>query len=85
MDRSLKGLMRINRGRFFNLPPIDIINPPAIDIINPPAIDIINPPSPTAPDVIPVAGPNPDTSTYTLSDFGENVINNHWELLELVD
>ena len=62
MDRSLKGLMRINRGRFFNLPPIDIINPPA----------------PTTPDVIPVAGPNPDTSTYTLSDFGENVINNHW-------
>ena len=26
MDRSLKGLMKINRGRFFNLP---YINPPS--------------------------------------------------------
>ena len=49
MDKSLKRLMRINRGRFFNLP-------------------YINPPS--NPD-------NPPSSGYTLSDFGENAINNH--------
>lgn len=55
MDRSLKRLMRINRGRFFNLP---YINPPS------------NPDIPDNPD-------NPPSSGYTLSDFGENAINNH--------
>ena len=48
-NRSLFKLLRINRGRFFNLPSI-------------------NPPS------------NPDntpSSGYTISDFGENAINNH--------
>ena len=59
MDRSLKRLMRINRGRFFSLPHI---NPP-----NNPDSPQSNPDNPD----------NPTSSGYTLSDFGENAINNH--------
>ena len=55
LDRSLKRLIMINRGRFFNLP---YINPPS------------NPDIPDIPDNTPSSG-------YTLSDFGENAINNH--------
>lgn len=58
MDRSLRKLMMINRGRFFNLP---YINPPN---------NTDNPDNPDTPDI-------PTSSGYTLSDFGENAINNH--------
>ena len=55
--------MRINRGRFFNLPHI---NPPSI------------PDEPDEPD-IPDEPTNPtNPSEYTLADFGENAINNHY-------
>lgn len=63
MDRSLKRLLKLNRGRFFNLPSIDPINPPQ---------------PPIGGGGIPTTGPTPDTTSYILSDFGENVINNHW-------
>lgn len=63
MDASLHRLLKLNRGRFFNLLPIDIINPSQ---------------PPVGGDDTPTTGPTPDTNTYTLSDFGENVINNHY-------
>ena len=54
MDRGLKKLMRINRGRFFKTS------------INSPIIPPYVPPIP------------PTGVVYTASDFGENVINNHF-------
>ena len=63
MDYSLHKLLKVNRGRFKHLPSVI---PPYV--------------APPIPVIIPVNPPvnPPPISSYTKSDFGDNVINNHY-------
>jgi len=63
MDMSLQKLMRINRGMFFQSTTPVILEIPVTPVVTQP----------------PVSSTPPLTPTYTFADFGENIINSHYQ------